>query len=104
MPNNVKKITQNINKDAGLLDLPKVVVPGSIWDGKWSNYITCDIGDIVPIFVDEVLPGERRPITMGMLSHMTTPMAPIFNAQYTEFRSFFVPYRLAGIVLIPGSG
>ena len=30
---------------------------------------------------------------------MTTPMAPIFNAQYTEFRSFFVPYRLAADLL-----
>lgn len=94
-----KKITQNINKDAGLMDLPKVKPVRSRWENKWSNYLTCNIGDIVPVYVDEVLPSEKRRVTMGMLSHMTTPIAPIFNAQYTEFRSFFVPYRLAADLL-----
>lgn len=89
-----KKITQNVNKDAGLLDLPNVNVPSSKWMTKHSNYLTCNIGDIVPIYVDEILPGEKRKVTMGMLSHMTTPIAPIFNAQYTEFRAFWVPNRL----------
>lgn len=93
------KITQNINKDAGLMDLPKVVVPHSQWETKHSNYISCDIGKIVPIYVDEVLPSEKRKVTMGMLSHMTTPIAPIFNAQYTEFRAFFVPHRLSADLL-----
>jgi len=94
-----KKITQNINKDAGLMDLPKVNVPHSKWETKSSNYISSNIGDIVPIYVDEVVPSERRKITMGMLSHMTTPIAPIFNAQYTEFRAFFVPHRLSADLL-----
>lgn len=94
-----KKITQNINKDAGLMDLPRVKVPHSRWETKSSNYISSNIGDIVPIYVDEVLPDEKRRITMGMLSHMTTPKAPIFNAQYTEFRAFFVPHRLSADLL-----
>lgn len=94
-----QKITQNINKDAGLLDLPKVHVPHSQWDTKFSNYLSCNIGDIVPVYIDEVMPSEKRRITMGMLSHMTTPIAPIFNAQYTEFRCFFVPHRLSADLL-----
>lgn len=93
------KITQNINKDAGLLDLPKVHVPLSQWDTKFSNYLSCNIGDIVPVYIDEVMPSEKRKVTMGMLSHMTTPIAPIFNAQYTEFRAFFVPHRLSADLL-----
>lgn len=93
------KITQNINKDAGLMDLPNVVVPHSQWETKHSNYISCDIGKIVPIYFDEVLPSEKRRVTMGMLSHMSTPIAPIFNAQYTEFRAFFVPHRLSADLL-----
>lgn len=94
-----KKITQNINKDAGLLDLPKVNPPRSKWETKHSNYVSCNIGDIYPIYVDEVMPNERRRVTMGMISHMTTPIAPIFNAQYTEFRAFFVPHRLSADLL-----
>lgn len=94
-----KKITQNINKDAGLMDLPKVSVPLSRWQSKFSNYISSNIGEIIPIYVDEVIPSEKRRVTSGMISHMTTPIAPIFNAQYTEFRSFFVPYRLCADLL-----
>jgi len=94
-----KKITQNVNKDAGLMDLPKVHVPHSQWESRHSNYITSNIGDIVPIYCEEVLASEKRKVTMGMLSHMTTPVAPIFNAQYTEFRTFFVPYRLCADLL-----
>lgn len=90
-----KKITQNINKDAGLLDMPKVRPGRSTWETRFSNYISSNIGDIVPVYCDEVMPDEKRRITMGMLSHMTTPIAPIFNAQYTEFRAFFVPHRLS---------
>lgn len=93
------KITQNINKDVGLLDMPKVHVPHSQWETKFSNYLSCNIGDIVPVYIDEVMPSEKRKITMGMLSHMTTPIAPIFNAQYTEFRAFFVPHRLSADLL-----
>lgn len=87
------KITQNINKDAGLLDLPKVVVPTSKWLGRHSNYISANTGDIVPIYCEEVMPKERKKITMGMISHMTTPQAPIFNAFYNELRVFFVSHR-----------
>lgn len=94
-----KKITQNINKDAGLLDLPQVRPVRSRWEMKHSNYISSNIGQIVPIYCEEVLPSTKRRITMGMLSHMTTPIAPIFNAQYTEFRAFFVPHRLSADLL-----
>lgn len=97
MPRN--KITQNINKDAGLMDLPKVKVPHSQWETKHSNYLSCNIGDIVPIYCEEVLPDSKRRITMGQLSHMTTPLAPIFNAQYTEFRCWFIPHRLSADLL-----
>lgn len=94
-----KKITQNVNKDAGLLKMPKVTVPKSKWKSEHSNYISSNIGDIVPIYCEEIIPNERKKVTMGMLSHMTTPIAPVFNAQYTEFRAFFVPHRLSADLL-----
>ena len=94
-----RKITQNVNKDAGLLDLPIVHVNNSKWQNKHSNYVSCNIGEIYPIYCEEVMPKEKKRITMGMLSHMTTPIAPIFNAQYTEFRAFFVPHRLSADLL-----
>lgn len=95
----MKKLTQNVNKDKMLNDLPKVRPEFSKWLTRHTNYISSNIGQIVPIYVDEVLPGEKRKITMGMTSHTVTPIAPIFNSLYTEIRSFFVPYRLCADLL-----
>lgn len=90
-----KKITTNVNKDAGLLDTPKVKVKSSKWISKHTNYVSMNLGEIYPIYVEEVVPKERKKITMAMLSHMTTPQAPLLNAMYTEIRAFFVPHRLS---------
>lgn len=90
-----KKITQNVNKDKFFNDVPSVHPSFSKWLTKHSNYQSCNLGQIVPIYYDEVLPGEKRKITMGMISHTTTPIAPIFNSLYTEIRAFFVPHRLS---------
>lgn len=94
-----KKITQNVNKDKILNDLPKVSPEMSSWKNKHANYQSCNLGHIVPIYYEEVLPKERKKITMGMISHTTTPVAPIFNSMYTEIRSFFVPLRLCADLL-----
>lgn len=94
-----KKITQNVNKDKLFNDLPEVHPTKSRWKTKHSNYQDCNLGEIVPIYYDEVLPGEKRQITMGMISHTTTPVAPIFNSLYTEIRCFVVPLRLCSDLL-----
>lgn len=94
-----KKITQNVNKDKFLNDLPKVSPEYSKWLNRWSNYQSCNQGQIVPIYYKEVLPGQKTKVTMGMISHLTTPVAPIFPAGYTEIRSFFVPMRLCADLL-----
>lgn len=93
------KMTQNINKDKLLNDLPEVHPDFSAWESRWSNYISSNIGDIVPIYCEEMMPGQRLKIDGGMLSQMQTPIAPLFNAQYTEFRAFFVPHRLSADLL-----
>lgn len=94
-----KKITQNVNKDVTLNDLPNVVVPSSAWKSTHSNYLSANIGEIHPIYVAEVLPGEKKAIHSGMISHMTTPQAPVFNALYTEVRAFFVSFSACADLL-----
>lgn len=94
-----KKITQNVNKDKIFNDLPKVDPGKSKWFTRWSNYQNSNLGQIVPVYYDEILPGEKRKVTMGMISHTTTPVAPIFNSLYTEFRAFWIPMRLCADLL-----
>lgn len=94
-----KKITQNVNKDKVLNDLPKVNPQKSTWLNRHTNYQSCNMGQIVPIYYQEILPDEEKEITMGMISHTTTPIAPIFPSMYTEIRVFFVPTRLCADLL-----
>ena len=82
----MKKFTKNVNKDKIFNDLPVVIPQTSKWGTRFANYQSCNIGAIVPIYVDEVLPNEKRKVTMAMTSHLTTPVAPIFNSLYTEIR------------------
>ena len=94
-----KKLTQNVNKDKFFNDLPDVHPLISSWLSRHTNYQSSNLGRIVPIYYDEILPNEEREIRMAMTSHTTTPIAPIFNSLYTEIRSFFVPMRLAADLL-----
>ena len=94
-----KKITQNVNKDKLFNDEPKVRPDFSIWKNRHTNYQSCNLGQIVPIYYSEVLPNERKQVRLGMISHTTTPVAPIFNSLYTEIRSFFIPLRLCADLL-----
>lgn len=94
-----KKITQNINKDQFFNDEPVVAPEKSKWLSRHTNYQACNLGQIVPIYYEEVLPSEKKKLTLGMISHTTTPVAPIFNALYTEIRTFFVPMRLCADLL-----
>lgn len=94
-----RKITQNVNKDKLINDLPNVNPGHSKWLSRHTNYQASFCGDIVPIYCEEVLPNEYKKITLGMISHTQTPVAPIFPAMYTEIRAFFVPMRLAADLL-----
>lgn len=53
-----------------------------------------DEGDLIPIFVDEALPGDTMNLRMTAFTRMATPIYPVMDNMYMDFFFFAVPVRL----------
>lgn len=51
-------------------------------------------GDLIPFFVDEVLPGDTFQIDTSFVHRMTTPIFPTMDNMVMDYYYFFVPNRL----------
>ena len=74
--------------------MPSVSISRSRFERKNQHKTSFNLGDIVPIYVDEVLPGDTRSMDMAALVRMSTPIAPIMDNIYLDFFAFFVPNRI----------
>lgn len=55
---------------------------------------TLNTGDLIPVFWDEILPGDTYNMETKAIVRQTTMIKPIFDATYLEIMYFFVPMRL----------
>lgn len=55
---------------------------------------TINEGELVPIYCDEVLPGDTAKVRLNGLIRMSTPIYPIMDNCYMDTYFFFVPCRL----------
>lgn len=74
--------------------IPKTDVPRSRFDRESIHKTTFDSGWLVPIFVDEVLPGDSFSLNATFFSRLATPIFPIVDNLHLESFFFFVPNRL----------
>lgn len=75
-------------------NVPNVEMPRATFDRSHSVKTTFDAGKIIPIFVDEILPGDTININMNALARLNTPLTPIMHDMYLDTFWFFTPYRL----------
>lgn len=55
---------------------------------------TYNSGQLVPIYIDEVLPGDTHEISLSHLTRMITPIFPTMDNLELDFYFFFVPNRI----------
>lgn len=68
--------------------------PRSRFDRSHQLLTTINEGDLVPIYCDEVLPGDTARVRLNGLIRMSTPIYPIMDNCYMDTYFFFVPCRL----------
>lgn len=51
-------------------------------------------GQLIPIYVDEVLPGDTFKFRMSNITRMSTPIFPVMDNAFMDVYSFFVPNRI----------
>lgn len=76
------------------LNPTSIDMPRSVFDRSCSLKTSFDMGKLVPIYIDEMLPGDTVSMDMAEVIRMGTPIAPIMDDLYAKISWFFVPYRV----------
>ena len=66
----------------------------STFDRSHSLKTSFNVGDIVPFFVDEVLPGDTFNVDTSKVVRLQTLLTPVMDNIYLDTYFFFVPNRL----------
>ena len=74
--------------------IPSADIQRSSFDRSCGLKTTFDAGYLVPIFVDEALPGDTMAMRMSIFSRLATPLHPVMDNIFLDFHFFSVPMRL----------
>lgn len=69
----------------------------SKFDRSSSYKTTFNVGDLIPFYVDEVLPGDTFSVDTSKVVRMQTLLTPLMDSIYLDTYYFFVPNRLTWI-------
>jgi hypothetical protein len=75
-------------------EVPKANIERSSFDRSHGVKTTFDAGYLVPILVDEALPGDTFNLSMTGFARMSTPIFPIMDNAFMDTHFFAVPVRL----------
>ena len=84
----------NRNTESHFSQIPRANIRRARFKRDYSNTTTINEGEIVPIYVDEVLPGDTVSLTQNSLVRMATPIYPVMDNCYMDIYYFFCPNRL----------
>ena len=74
--------------------VPRSEIPRSSFRIQKTLKTTFDAGVLVPIYVDEILPGDSFNVRMTAFARLSTPIFPIMDNLHLDTFFFFVPCRL----------
>ena len=74
--------------------IPQADIPRASFDRQFTHKTTFDAGYLIPVYVDEVLPGDTFNLKMTAFARMSTPIFPIMDNLHLDSFFFFVPNRL----------
>lgn len=84
----------NRNTESHFAINPHVDIERSTFDRSTQLKTTFNAGELVPIFVDEVLPGDTFNMDTASVVRMSTPIHPVMDNCNLDLYYFFVPNRL----------
>ena len=82
------------NVESHFSKLPEAEIGRSRFDRSSTHKTTFNAGKLVPIYIDEVLPGDTFSMDVSSLVRMSTPIFPVMDNAYLDTYFFFVPNRL----------
>ena len=74
--------------------IPAADIPRSKFDRQSSYKTAFDAGYLIPVYADEVLPGDSFSLKMTAFARLATPLFPVMDNLHLDTFFFFVPNRL----------
>lgn len=84
----------NRNSEQHYSQVPHAEIRRARFKRDYSLLTTMNEGDLVPIYLDEVLPADTFKVNVNALVRMSTPLYPVMDNAYMDYYFFFVPARL----------
>lgn len=85
----------NLNTEQYFSTVPLIHAPRSVFDRSFTVKTTMNVNKLVPIFVDEALPGDSFKMDFQCFGRLVNPLVvPIMDELYFETLWFKIPNRL----------
>ena len=84
----------NRNVESHFSELPKIDIQRSTFDRSCSHKTAFDSGELIPFFIDEILPGDTFKVTTSVVARLQTLLTPIMDNVYMDIYWFYCPCRI----------
>ena len=85
----------NRNEDNRFAYVPaNIDINRSVFNRDHKVAFSFNVGDLIPFYVDEVLPGDSFSVNTAKVVRMQPLVTPIMDNVYLDTYYFFVPNRL----------
>lgn len=74
--------------------VPQISAPRSSFNRSFNHKTAFDAGYLIPIYFDEIVPGDTFNVRATMFGRLATPLHPVMDNMYLDAFYFFCPSRL----------
>lgn len=89
-----KRMPTTMQQGYSFARVPGIITDRSVFDRSHGYKTLFNSGELIPILVDYVMPGDTFNCQMTALARLTTPIKPFMDNLYLDSFFFFVPFRL----------
>lgn len=75
----------NRNSQHSFATIPSVNMARSQFNRSFGTKTTFDFDYLVPVFVDEILPGDTANVKLNSFARLATQIVPIMDNMYIDF-------------------
>ena len=84
----------NRNAQRSFAEVPSVHTGRSMFNRSFTVKDTLEFDDLVPLFVDEIVPGDSINLNVKAFARLATQDKPLMDRMHIDFFFFFCPMRL----------
>lgn len=89
-----RKVPSNAKSQHNFSVIPSANIQRSVFNRSSGYKTSFDAGYLIPVFLDEALPGDTFHLKTSILARLSTPVVPFMDNLRLDIQYFSVPYRL----------